>query len=90
MGATKAHGGDYHLAPEGDQAAMQTDAVAFFDDLSRLRAGNGPQNMVVVEDIATNSVRNPKDRHGLKNRRKLANLNPGGLGTLIRRPAPST
>jgi predicted transposase YbfD/YdcC len=58
--------------------------VVFHDDLARLRSGNGPQNMAVVKHMAMNLVRNPKDKHSLKVRRKLANLNPDYLETLIR------
>ncbi len=58
--------------------------VVFHDDLARLRTGNGPQNMAVVKHMAMNLVRNPKDNHSLKVRRKLANLNPQYLETLIR------
>jgi predicted transposase YbfD/YdcC len=58
--------------------------VVFHDDLARLRTGNGPQNMAIVKHMAINLVRNPKDRHSLKVRRKLANLNPDYLETLIR------
>lgn len=58
--------------------------VVFHDDLARLRTGNGPQNMAVVKHMAMNLVRHPKDQHSLKVRRKLANLNPHYLETLIR------
>jgi predicted transposase YbfD/YdcC len=58
--------------------------VVFHDDLARLRTGHGPKNMALVRHIAMNLVRNPKDRHTLKVRRKLANLNPDYLQTLIR------
>src|SRR5580704_6754629 len=64
--------------------------VVFHDDLARLRCLNGPQNMAVVKHMAMNLVRNPKDKHSLKVRRKLANLNPDYLETLIRQPAPLT
>src|SRR3546814_5084120 len=64
--------------------------VVFHDDLARLRTGNGPQNMAIVKHIALNLVRNPNDGHSLKVRRKLANLNPHYLGTLIRQSAPLT
>ena len=64
--------------------------VVFHDDLSRLRTGDGPQNMAIVKHMAMNLVRNPRDRHSLKNRRKLANLNPDYLETLLRQPAPLT
>jgi predicted transposase YbfD/YdcC len=58
--------------------------VVFHDDLARLRSHNGPQNMAVVKHMAMNLVRHPKDKHSLKARRKLANLNPDYLETLIR------
>lgn len=58
--------------------------VVFHDDLSRLRSGQGPHNMALVKHIAMNLVRNPKDKHSLKVRRKLANLNPDYLEALIR------
>jgi hypothetical protein len=58
--------------------------VVFHDDLARLRTANGPANMAVIRHMAMNLVRNPKDKHSLKNRRKLANLNPDYLETLIR------
>ena len=64
--------------------------VVFHDDLARLRSGNGPQNMAVVKHMAMNLIRNPKDKHSLKVRRKLANLNPDYLETLIRQTAPLT
>lgn len=64
--------------------------VVFHDDLARLRTGNGPQNMAIVKHMALNLVRNPKDKHSLKVRRKLANLNPDYLETLIRQTAPLT
>jgi len=58
--------------------------VVFHDDLARLRTDNGPHNMALVRHIAMNLVRNPKDKHSLKVRRKLANLNQDYLETLIR------
>ncbi len=64
--------------------------VVFHDDLARLRSGNGPQNMAVVKHMAMNLVRHPKDKHSLKVRRKLANLNPTYLETLIRQNAALT
>jgi predicted transposase YbfD/YdcC len=64
--------------------------VVFHDDLARLRSGNGPQNMAIVKHMAMNLVRNPKDKHSLKVRRKLANLNTECLETLIRQTAPLT
>jgi predicted transposase YbfD/YdcC len=64
--------------------------VVFHDDLARLRSLNGPQNMAIVKHMAMNLVRNPKDKHSLKVRRKLANLNPDYLETLIRHTHPLT
>jgi len=64
--------------------------VVFHDDLARLRSGSGPQNMAIVKHMAMNLVRNPKDQHSLKVRRKLANLNPDYLENLIRQNAPLT
>jgi predicted transposase YbfD/YdcC len=58
--------------------------VVFHDDLARLRTGFGPQNMAVIKHMAINLVRNPKDPHSLKVRRKKANLNPDYLEHLIR------
>ena len=46
--------------------------------------------MAIVRHIAMNLIRNPKDKHSLKNRRKLANLNPEYLETLIRNQSPLT
>jgi predicted transposase YbfD/YdcC len=57
--------------------------VVFHDDLARLRSRNGPHNMAVVKHMAMNLVRNPKDKHSLKVRRKLANLNADYLQALI-------
>ena len=58
--------------------------VVFHDDLARLRTAHGPQNMAVVKHMAMNLIRNPKDKHSLKVRRKLANLNHHYLEKLIR------
>jgi predicted transposase YbfD/YdcC len=58
--------------------------VVFHDDLARLRSGHGPQNMAVVKHMAMNLIRHPKDKHSLKNRRKLACLNVDYLEGLIR------
>lgn len=64
--------------------------VVFHDDLVRLRIGNGPANMAVIRHMAMNLICNPKDKHSLKNRRKLANLNTDYLETLIRNPETLT
>lgn len=58
--------------------------VVFHDDLARLRTGFGPHNMAIVRHMAMNLIRHPKDRHSLKNRRKLACLNDDYLESLIR------
>lgn len=58
--------------------------VVFHDDLARLRSGHGPHNMAVVKHMAMNLIRHPKDKHSLKNRRKLACLNVNYLESLIR------
>jgi predicted transposase YbfD/YdcC len=57
--------------------------VIFHDDLARLRSGCGPQNMAVVKHMAMNLLRNPKDRHSFKSRRKLACLNEDYLQALV-------
>jgi predicted transposase YbfD/YdcC len=64
--------------------------VVFHDDLARLRSGHGPQNMAVVKHMAVNLIRHPKDKHSLKNRRKLACLNGQYLESLIRNQSPLT
>lgn len=64
--------------------------VVFHDDLARLRTANGPHNMALVRHIAMNLVRHPKDKHSLKVRRKLANLNPDYLETIVRQYTPLT
>jgi hypothetical protein len=46
--------------------------------------------MAIVKHMAMNLVRNPKDRHSLKVRRKLANLNPDYLETHIRQTSALT
>jgi len=58
--------------------------VVFHDDLARLRTGFGPQNMAVVKHMAMNLIRHPKDKHSLKNRRKLACLNDDYLESLVK------
>ena len=58
--------------------------VVFHDDLARLRSAHGPENMAVVKHMAMNLVRKPNDRHSLKVRRKLANLNLDYLESLLR------
>lgn len=64
--------------------------VVFHDDLARLRTGHAPQNMAIVKHMAMNLIRHPKDKHSLKNRRKLACLNDDYLESLIRNQPPLT
>lgn len=64
--------------------------VVFHDDLARLRSGHGPENMAVVKHMAINLVRKPKDKHSLKVRRKLANLNPDYLECLLQQNSALT
>ena len=64
--------------------------VIFHDDLARLRSGFGPENMAVVKHMTMNLLRNPKDRHSLKSRRKLACLNEDYLHALIEQKPPLT
>jgi predicted transposase YbfD/YdcC len=64
--------------------------VVFHDDLARLRSGHGPENMAIVKHMAMNLVRKPKDKHSLKVRRKLANLNPQYLESLLRQTTALT
>jgi len=64
--------------------------VVFHDDVARRRTGNGLQNTAVVRHMAMNLLRNPRDKHSLKVRRKLANLDPQYLETLVRQISPLT
>jgi hypothetical protein len=64
--------------------------VVFHDDLSRLRTGAGPHNMAIIRHMAVNLLRHPKDKHSLKNRRKLACLNQDYLEKLIRQKTSLT
>lgn len=82
------------LSPETFAAAMRAHwgvgnrlywvlDVVFHNDPVRLRTGLGPQNMAMVKYMPINLVRNPKDKHSLKVRRKKANLNDEYLESLI-------
>jgi predicted transposase YbfD/YdcC len=53
--------------------------VAFADDLSRYRTGNGPKNMAVVRRFALNLVRANKTKGSVKLRRKSAGWDPSFL-----------
>jgi hypothetical protein len=46
--------------------------------------------MAVIKHMNVNLIRNPKDKHSLKTRRKLANLNPNYLDFPIRQTPPLT
>lgn len=46
--------------------------VTFKEDLARVRKGHGAQNMAIVRHFAINIVRNAKDKHSIKLRRKIA------------------
>ncbi len=46
--------------------------------------------MAVIKHMDVNLIRNPKDKHDLKTRRKLANLNSDYLEFLIRQTSPLT
>jgi predicted transposase YbfD/YdcC len=61
--------------------------VVFHEDLSRLRSGQGPQNMATVRHIALNLLRSARDKHSLKVRRKSAAWDCAYLETIIRQTA---
>lgn len=61
--------------------------VVFHEDLSRLRSGNGPQNMATVRHITLNLLRGAKDKHSLKVRRKSAAWDDTYLEAVIRQAA---
>jgi hypothetical protein len=63
---------------------------SFTTTLPGCAAAPGRKTMAIVKHMAMNLVRNPKDRHSLKVRRKLANLNPDHLETLIRQTSALT
>ncbi|MER9497898.1 ISAs1 family transposase, partial [Mesorhizobium sp. M0587] len=53
--------------------------VAFKDDLSRYRAGNGAKNMAAVRRFALNLVRLDKSKGSVKTKRKAAGWDPDFL-----------
>jgi predicted transposase YbfD/YdcC len=61
--------------------------VVFRDDLARLRAGHGPENMALVKHIAMNLVRQARPATSLKNRPKLVGWHLDYLPQLIRQAA---
>ena len=58
--------------------------VVFHKDLSRLRAGAGPQNIATVRHMAKNLLRGPKDKHSLKVRRTSVAWDTAYLKALLR------
>ncbi|GGK34886.1 ISAs1 family transposase [Salinarimonas ramus] len=64
--------------------------VVFHDDLARLRTGHGPQNMAIVKHMAMNMLRNPKDKHSLKVRKKIAAIDEDYMEALVRQAPPLT
>jgi predicted transposase YbfD/YdcC len=49
--------------------------VVFHDDLMRLHSGHGAANMATVRHVIVNIIRNIKDKHSLKVRRKACGWN---------------
>ena len=64
--------------------------VVFHDDLARLRTGHGPQNMAIVKHMAMNMIGNPKDKHSLKVRKKVAAIDEDCMEALVRQTPPLT
>jgi predicted transposase YbfD/YdcC len=58
--------------------------VAFDEDHSRLRTGNGPENMSIVRHMAMNLLRTSSTKASLKTRRKKAGWNTAYLGKVLR------
>ena len=63
--------------------------VAFNDDLSRYRSGNGPRNMAIVRRFALGLVRANRAKGSVKTRRKTASWNPEFLLQVLQIPARS-
>ena len=57
--------------------------VTFKEDLARVRKGHGAQNMAIVRHFAINIVRNAKDKHSIKLRRKRAGWDTNYLNQLL-------
>ena len=53
--------------------------VAFKDDLSRYRAGNGAKNMAIVRRFSLNLIRANKAKRSIKTKRKAAGWDPAFL-----------
>ena len=58
-------------------------AVAFGDDLSRLRKGHGARNMATVRHFALNLVRAARDKSSIKSRRKRAGWSTDYLQSIL-------
>ena len=58
-------------------------AVAFGDDLSRLRKGHGARNMAAVRHFALNLVRGARDKSSIKSRRKRAGWSTDYLQSIL-------
>ena len=61
--------------------------IVFHEDLSRLRTAAGPQNMATIRHMTMNLLRQPKDKHSIKVRRKSAAWDTDYLEALIRQTA---
>ena len=59
--------------------------VAFKDDLSRYRAGNGAKNMAIVRRFALNLIRANKAKGSIKTKRKAAGWDPAFLLQILQR-----
>jgi hypothetical protein len=57
--------------------------VIFGEDRSRLRTGNGANNMAVVRHFAINAVRLAKGKRSIKTTRKIAGWDPDFLAQIL-------
>lgn len=58
--------------------------VVFSEDQSRTRTGNGAENMATLRKISLQVLHQQKDKHSLKNRRKIAGWNNEYLMELLK------
>lgn len=58
--------------------------VVFREDQSRTRTGNGAENMAILRKTALQVLHQHKDKHSIKNKRKMAGWNDEYLMTLIK------
>lgn len=61
--------------------------MVFREDLTRLRSGNAPENMVIVRHVALNLLSRAKPVTSLKNKRKKADWDVDYLVTVPRQTA---